>query len=138
MATLDLSEYVRVTNHTGAVIKGRYDGTEYVFKIGEPTDIHNLAATHIFGFGQDDKTNAFHRLGRLAGDDNYEMAMEWLRDIEFGEVPSPAIDIKAGAERRANKTGSPTPLVDAGAEDGAAVPAAPADASKGKGSRGVL
>lgn len=130
MSALDLSEYVRVTQRTGTVLKARYDGRDYVFKDGEPTDIHMLAAKHIFGFGEDDKTNAFHRLG-LLNNMTMEMALEWLNDIEFGDVPSPAVDIGPRKARRAKQTGSPTPLADAGADDGAGTKPAPPDAPEG-------
>ena len=132
MGTLDLSEYVRVTNRTGSTIKARYDGKDYLFVDGEPTDIHNLAAAHIFGVGVDDKTPAFHRLGWLNGE-SYEHAMAKLDDIEFGDVPSPAVDIKATRKRAPKRIGSPTPLADAGAEEGAAGhSAAPTDAAAGE------
>jgi hypothetical protein len=134
MSALDLSEYVRVTNRTGAAIKSRYDGRDYLFSTNEPTDIHQLAAAHIFGFGQKDKTNAFHRLG-LLNHMTVEMANEWMNDIEFGDVPSPAVDIGPRKKiAKATKTGSPTPLADAGADDGEGDEPSPAEAS-GKGAR---
>jgi len=118
MATLDLSEYVRITNRTGDTIKGMYDGVEYVFKHNEPTDVHNLVAAHIFGFGVENKLNAFHRLGWIRFRESYEDAMKKLDDVEFGEVPSPAIDIASASKLRRSKTSSPTPLADAGVEAG--------------------
>ena len=118
MTTLDLSEYIRVVNHTGSTIKGRYDGKDYVFLNDEPTDVHHTAATHIFGFGSDDKTNAFHRLGWLSSMD-YEKCMEQLKNIQFEDVPSIAINIKSGVAKRGRpKISSPTPLADADADDG--------------------
>jgi hypothetical protein len=127
MSTLDLSEYVRVTNRTGATIKGRYDGVDYIFENNEETDVHHLAAAHIFGFGQDDKTNAFLRLGWLANG----------KDIKFGDVPSPASDIQVARVKKGRaptKTGSPTPLADAGAESGEGASASsPADAEDDEG-----
>jgi hypothetical protein len=140
MSTLDLSEYVRVTNRTGARIKGRYDGVDYIFENNEETDVHHLAAAHIFGFGQDDKTNAFLRLGWLATG-NYEEGLERLKDIKFGDVPSPASDIQVarGKKTRApTKTGSPTPLADVGAESGEGASASsPADAEEAEDEEGA-
>jgi hypothetical protein len=118
MSTLDLSEYVRVTNRTGANIKARYDGKDYLFKDNDSTDVHSSAAAHIFGFGATDKTNAFHRLGWLS-EMNYEMALEKLSDIEFTEVPNPAVSIMSGRPKaKRPKTSSPIPLANAGAELG--------------------
>lgn len=119
MATLDLSEYIRVKNNSDEDLYGRYDGKDYLFEVGKVTDIHNLAATHIFGFGEEDKTTAFHRLGWFANGMNYKQAMQRLSEFEFGEVPSPQEEHKS-APRKAKtaKTSSPTPLADAGADVG--------------------
>jgi len=117
MSALDLSEYIRVINHTGVDIEGRYDGKDYLFEVDKPTDVHQTAATHIFGFGQADKGAAFHRLGWLATMSLKE-AQTKINDVEFLEVPSPAVDIGAGKKSRRTKTSSPTPLADAGVETG--------------------
>jgi hypothetical protein len=125
MTTLDLSEYIRIVNNSGKTIKARYDGKDYVFANGEPTDVHHLAAAHIFGFGLEDKTNAFHRLGWITNND-YESALEKLKDIEFGDVPSPAINISTAPKKRGRpRISSPTPLADADADDGGEVSASP-------------
>jgi hypothetical protein len=129
MSTLDLSEYIRIVNNTGKTIKARYDGKEYVFNNGEPTDVHQLAAAHIFGFGQDDKTNAFHRLGWLATNDQSD-ALEKLKLIEFGDVPSPAVSITTAPKHRGRpRISKLTPLATADADDGGEASASlPADA----------
>ena len=132
MSTLDLSDYVRVVNNTGKAIKARYDGKDYLFSPGEPTDVHQVAAAHIFGFGLDDKTNAFHRLGWLSATSDYEAALEKLNGIEFGEIPSVAVSISSAPKKRGRpKISSPTPLADADADDGEEVgrlASSPADA----------
>jgi len=135
MSTLDLSDYVRVTNRTGSTIKSKYDGKEYVFKDNDETDVHTLAATHIFGFGTNDKTNAFHRLGWL-NEMSYDMALERLVDIEFTEVPNPAVSITSGKKftKRA-KISSPTPLADAGATTGEEDDSSPDEAEEAVGVR---
>lgn len=117
MAGLDLSEYVRVTNRTGSTIKGRYDGKDYVFRDGDPTDVHQLAVKHIFGFGDPDKTAAFHRLGWL-NDVTYEAALERLKDIDFDDVPTPPVDISPDKRRSRKQIGSPPPLAGADADGG--------------------
>ena len=84
MSTLDLSEYIRVVNRTESKIRGRFDGKDYEFKVNDPTDVHQSVAAHIFGFGVEDKTNAFHRLGWLVKGD-YEEALSRLDKIEFDQ-----------------------------------------------------
>ena len=66
MSTLDLSEYIRVVNRTESKIRGRFDGKDYEFKVNDPTDVHQSVAAHIFGFGVEDKTNAFRPLPKSA------------------------------------------------------------------------
>jgi len=117
MSALDLSEYIRVVNRTGETIEGRYDGKDYIFLNDEPTDVHQSAAVHIFGFGQGDKVAAFHRLGWL-NSMSLKEAMALLGDIEFQEVPSPAVNISSGKKSKRSKTSSPTPLADAGVDEG--------------------
>jgi hypothetical protein len=119
MGVLDLSEYVRVTNRTGEPIEAGYDGKMYLFDINEPTDVHHHAAAHIFGFGVQDKTNAFHRLGWLNFNMTMKDALNRLNAIEFSEVPNPSTNITAAVNKpRRAKSNSPTPLADVGVEAG--------------------
>jgi len=111
---LDTSDYVRVVNNTGVDIKGMYSGTTYLFRVGAPTDIHVTAAKHIFCFGLEDKMNCFHRLGWLDGR-TYEEALNFLSAISFEEVTLPVPDI---SPKKRAKIGKPTPLVNAGVDDG--------------------
>lgn len=131
--SLDLSHYVRIKNNSTTDLKGRYDGVDYVFKVNQVTDVHEDVARHIFGFGDDDKTRSFLRLGWMANGATIEDALEKLNDFEFGEVPNPAVDIKSANRNKAkstSRTSSPTLSADAGADDGGAVSAAsPTDAA---------
>lgn len=119
MGVLDLSEYIRVTNRTGEPIEKQYDGKIYLFEVNEPTDVHQSVATHIFGFGAVDKTNAFHRLGWLTNGMMMKDALNRLNAIEFSEVPNPSTNITAATNKtRRAKSNSPTPLADVGVEAG--------------------
>lgn len=115
---IDLSDYIRVTNNTDKDIKGRFDGKEYLFKKGLPTDVHVNAAEHIFDFGRNDKTRAFHRLGWLDGNKTYEDAEALLLQVTFEDVPSPTLDIAPGKKPGRKRTSSPIPLADGGADEG--------------------
>jgi hypothetical protein len=96
---IDLSSYVRVVNTHDHEVVGRYNGEDYVFKPGEPEDIHISAAGHIFGFGMDDKTKALHALGVLRQSDELKAAMEYLGKIKFEPVPDiPRIGAKQASD----------------------------------------
>jgi hypothetical protein len=111
---LDTSDYVRVTNNTGVEIVGMYEGKEYLFAVGKPTDVHVTVAGHIFDFGKKDKTTCFLRMGWMEGR-SYKQAMDFLSAISFEEVTFSVPDI---SPKKRNKIGKPTPLVNADVEDG--------------------
>lgn len=79
-----MQEMIRVVNNNDETVRGRYDGKDYVFKKGKPTDITLEAAAHIFGFGEENKTQALNMLGWLTpGRDTIEDAMAKLDNISF-------------------------------------------------------
>lgn len=70
--------------NTGAdPITGRYDGQDYVFKPGVTVALPDEAATHIFGYGLDDKSRALIRLGWLVNSTQYAHALQRLDSIQF-------------------------------------------------------
>ena len=77
-------------------------------------------------------TRLHHEGMKLIESGSYEEGLERLKDIQFGDVPSPAADIQVARgkkSRTTTKTGSPTPLADVGAESGEGASASsPADA----------
>jgi hypothetical protein len=79
-------DMIRVVNNNEATLRGRYDGKDYVFPKGKPTDIPLAACEHIFGFGKDDKSQAFNQLGWLVpGRDTIEDAYKKFDRITFLE-----------------------------------------------------
>jgi hypothetical protein len=124
---LDTTEYIRVINNAGFDIKGRYDGVDYLFKVGVPTDVHVTIAKHVFDFGKTDKTTCFLRFGWVEKFGSYEAAEDVLNKITFDEVPQPAVDISP-AKRGRPRISKPTPLVNAGADDGEGDDPSPSDA----------
>lgn len=65
------------------VVTGRYDGKDYEFRPGKITAISEDAATHILGYGLEDKTRALIRLGWLQNQTFYEEAVRRLDDFQF-------------------------------------------------------
>jgi hypothetical protein len=85
---IDLSDHVRVTNETGRVIYGRYDGVDYVFPPRKHVDVHVNVARHVFGFDLEDKSHALSRLGWMTTSDQLEEAYAELAKIKFNPVPA--------------------------------------------------
>lgn len=64
-------------------IVGRFDGKDYVFEKGVTVALSDEAATHIFGYGMDDKSRALIRLGWLANSTGLETAMARMDNVQF-------------------------------------------------------
>lgn len=115
-----MSQMIKVINHNPETLKGRYDGHDYVFKTDKPVELSLEAASHIFGLGNDDKSQALNMLGLLIpGRHTLEDGLAKLDRITFlegryvyeeGETPpdeQPG-DEDGGAptpERRSRRTG---------------------------------
>ena len=112
----DRSNYVRIVNHNKDVT-GRFNGKDYLFKTGKPTDVPELVARHVFGFGMEDKTSALSRLGWARTSDEMEAGLEKLAKVTFDDPPE-----MIEAPKR---TGTAGPPVNAGGTEGAEFNSAP-------------
>lgn len=102
-----------VTNATEKVIKGRFNGEDFVFPVNEPVTISQDAAQHLFGFGVSDKTSALLRLGWMPASEDYDAAIEKLALVKFGVEDDTKTSSNVG------------PLVNAGEAAEGGVPLAP-------------
>lgn len=85
-------------------IVGRYDGKDYEFKRGITVACPDEAATHIFGYGLDDKSRALIRLGWVQNSTALNAALERLAQVQFLEA-----DVKfKEPEVEALKTAAPS------------------------------
>lgn len=110
---------VVVTNGTDKQIKGRYAGKDYFFPVNEAVTLPVIAAQHIFGFKNPDKTSALTRLGWMKNSEEYDTAMERLGLVKFGVE---------GDTKTSSNVG---PLVNAGgAAEGGAPLAPPSKATR--------
>lgn len=100
-----------VTNETDKAFSGRYAGVNYYFAIGTPVELSSEAATHIFGFGHEDKSASLRRLGWLITSDQEEAALARLTQVKFGAAPP-------SSEADADLSGNAGPLVNAGGVEG--------------------
>jgi len=72
-----------VRNNNGSDFQDRYDGVDYVFPEGKLVECPVEAATHIFGYGLEDKTANMIRLGWAANSGGLKEAFERLDKFEF-------------------------------------------------------
>jgi len=71
------------------ILTAKYDGQNYEFRPGEVTAISNEAAAHIFGYGEDDKKRALHRLGWVNWGGQLDEGLEKLGSFVFLEPEEP-------------------------------------------------
>ena len=77
-------EEIKVVNHNEEVLRGRFNGEDFVFEPGVPTVIDLEAAKHIFDLGKEDKSQALNALGWLIpGHSTYKEALAKLDNITF-------------------------------------------------------
>jgi len=122
---IDLSDHVRITNGTNRVIKGRFDGVDYIFPPKKPVDVHVNVARHVFGFEMEDKSHAMARLGWMSSSDQSDAAYAELAKIGFDVVPNiPGSDYEDEDEEEAPTSEDRAPRV-AAARKGSASELAP-------------
>lgn len=114
--------YLAVTNTSQESLAAAFHGDLYEWASGETLNLSQDAARHIFGFGMEDKSAAFHRLGWLTTrpEHNLKTAMAKLAQIHFAPVKQ-VFELNAGAPnaRRGRKvSGSDRSLAAAGVSSG--------------------
>lgn len=88
-----------VTNNGDFSFEDGFAGQRYTFAIGTTVEIPLLAAKHIFGYGEDDKTSHLVRLGWLRISNEVDQAMAKLAKFQFdtqkpmkGHSKAPVVD----------------------------------------------
>lgn len=82
-----MSDVVYVTNHDEPDFTSEFCNVEYRFKKGETTALPMKAASHIFGYGDDNKMPYLTRLGWVRLNTEYEKGLERLAKIELSAEP---------------------------------------------------
>lgn len=123
----DRTSLIRVINKTGANILGRYNGRDYLFKHDQPLDVPEVVAAHVFDFGKESKTQALARLGWSTGSNDYDAALERLKQVVFDDPPEmiEAPRKPRKAKPAADETGTAGPPVNASGTKGGGFNAPP-------------
>ena len=104
-----------ITNGNVDDFVGRYDGVDYFFPSGKTTAIPDDAARHIFGVGQEDKTDVLVRHGWMKMSTDRKEGMAILNNFSFnvadqlmpGDViDAPAVTVDNGQGSAPLQTGS--------------------------------
>jgi hypothetical protein len=76
---------LKVKNRSDADLQDRFDGVDYLFEKGKSTLIDEQVATHIFGFGMENKIPYLTRLGWMRNNLEFEQGMERLALFTFSD-----------------------------------------------------
>ena len=76
---------VRIVNRNKFALPGRYAAVDYQFPPGKPVAISRVAADHIFGLREQNKTRALNCLGILKVGVTYQEALAVLANVSFEE-----------------------------------------------------
>lgn len=110
---LDAEDYVHVIQTTGSPVTGRFDGVDYLFADGIPSEpIHWRVAHHIFGFRgtPEAKMNALHRLGwlnRMEAETALDMLQKCVSYQPLELLPKGVVEFKRPEPERANEASQP-------------------------------
>jgi hypothetical protein len=77
-----------------------YDGIPYDFACGKEVEIPEVAAMHIFGYGDDNKEPYLVRLGWMKMSTDYRSAMERLATFSFSRESSKPVHVSAPVVER--------------------------------------
>lgn len=89
------------------ILTAKYDGQTYEFVPGVTTAISEEAAAHIFGYGEDDKKRALHRLGWVNWGGQLEEGLERLNEFQFLEPEEPKFKEVTQIPRKIAAAGDP-------------------------------
>jgi hypothetical protein len=89
-----------VRNNGNDPLDDAFDGVSYHFATGQELEIPEVAAKHIFGYGDDNKEPYLVRLGWMKMSTDYRMAMERLGAFSFSRESSKPVHVSAPVVER--------------------------------------
>ena len=91
---------VFVRNNGENTFTDSFNGTVYEFLPSKELEIPEIAAKHIFGYGDDDKEPYLVRLGWMKMNTDYHLAMEKLSQFSFSRESSKPVHLSAPVVER--------------------------------------
>jgi len=91
---------VFVRNNGNNSLVDAFDGVTYDFACGKEVEVPEIAAKHIFGYGDDNKEPYFVRLGWMKISTDYSIAMERLATFSFSRESSKPVHVSAPVVER--------------------------------------
>ena len=86
-------------NGSNPLVDG-FNGVTYNFACGEEVEIPEVAAKHIFGYGDDNKEPYLVRLGWMKMNTDFPIAMERLGKFSFSRESSKPVHVSAPVVER--------------------------------------
>ena len=89
-----------VRNNGDDALVDAFNGTSFEFAPGKEVEIPEIAAKHIFGYGEDDKEPYLVRLGWMKMNTDFPIAMERLGKFSFSRESSKTVHLSAPVVER--------------------------------------
>ena len=89
-----------VCNNGALPFSDSFDGTTFHFEPGKPVELPEIAAKHIFGYGDDDKEPYLIRLGWMKMSNQFEAAMQKLGEFSFSKESVKPVHLSAPVVER--------------------------------------
>lgn len=94
---------VKITNTGDAAFEDGFAGVRYRFVPGKALEVPEEAASHIFGYGVEDKSAHLARLGWVETRNDIPAGLERLAKFEIRETP-PSLSPGVGASTPSRQT----------------------------------
>ena len=95
-----MTNNVFVRNNGDQAFSDAHNGVIFNFVPGVEVEISEVAAKHIFGYGDDDKEPYLVRLGWMKMNTDFPVAMEKLGKFSFSREPSKPVHLSAPVVER--------------------------------------
>jgi hypothetical protein len=95
-----MTSHVFVRNNGDQTFSDAHNGVVFDFVPGVEIQISEVAAKHIFGYGDDDKEPYLVRLGWMKMNTDFPLAMEKLGKFSFSREPSKPVHLSAPVVER--------------------------------------
>ena len=89
-----------VCNNGSNTFTDSFDGTTFHFEPGKPVELPEIAAKHIFGYGDDDKEPYFVRLGWMKMSTDLPAAKDRMAQFSFSSTSTKTVHLSAPVVER--------------------------------------
>jgi hypothetical protein len=91
---------VFIRNNSPHILTDGFNGTQYAFEPGKEVEVPEVVAKHVFGYGDDNKEPYLVRLGWMKMSNQFDIAMDKLKQFSFSREPANKVHLSAPVVER--------------------------------------